>query len=240
MSNVIYTRGPGARLADDRPAAPASGDDLTLQVLSVDAEPEEKGRHRLAIKTSKGEIPGILHPCDGGRGAIVWVCGAVGGFDGPAGGIYADLGEALVKDGLTSLRLNYRLPNNLQECVLDTLGGVSVLKGIGAEKVALVGHSFGGAVVIAAGGLSPIVSTVVGLSSQTHGATGAGRLAPRSLLLVHGKEDTRLAPACSEQIYEWAQDPKELVLIPGAGHGLRECRDLLFDLLSAWLVDKLR
>ena len=77
------------------------------------------------------------------------------------------------------------------------------------------------------------------LSSQTAGATGAGRLAPRPLLLVHGEDDTRLPPRCSEQIFEWAKEPKELAIIPGAGHGLRECRDELADLLKRWLVEKL-
>ena len=218
---------------------PPADDDLILEVRSVAAEPLPEGRYRIGIQTSRGEIPGILHPCEGSQGAVILVCGAIGGFDGPAEGIYASLSDALVQEGLTSLRLNYRLPNQMEECALDVLGAVSFLKGVGAAGVALVGHSFGGAVVIAAGSLSPTVKAVVALSSQTLGATGAGRLTPRPLLLVHGEKDTRLLPKCSERIYEWAQEPKELVIIPGAGHGLRECKQELFDLLKGWLVDKL-
>ena len=107
-------------------------------------------------------------------------------------------------------------------------------------RIALVGHSFGGAVVVTAGALSPMVKAVVTLSTQNYGATGSARLAPRPLLLVHGEADYRLSYHCSEQVYELAQEPKELVIIPGAGHGLRECRDQLHDLLKGWLVEQLR
>jgi len=219
---------------------PPGDDDLSLEVYGGMAREQDDGSHLVSIRTSRGDIPAIMHLCEGGEEAIIWVCGAIGGFDGPAEGIYASLGQALVESGVTSLRLNYRLPNEFEECVLDTLGGVSFLKGIGASGVALVGHSFGGAVVIAAGGLSPNVKAVAALSSQTRGATGAGQLSPRPLLLVHGEEDTRLPPTCSQLIYDWAQTPKELVLIPGAGHSLRERREDLYNLLKQWLVVNLR
>jgi len=193
----------------------------------------------VTIETSRGDIRGILHPREGGLTGVICVCGAIGGFDGPAGAIYASLGDALLEDGVSSLRLDYRHPNHLAECALDTLAGVSFFQRLGAERIALVGHSFGGAVVIMAGAFSQEVTAVVGLSSQTAGATGAGKIAPRPLLLVHGEADTRLPPDCSRIIHEWAGDPKELVIIPGAGHGLRECREELHDLLRRWLVDKL-
>ena len=84
-----------------------------------------------------------------------------------------------------------------------------------------------------------MVACVAALSSQTLGATGAGRLTPRPLLLVHGEEDTRLSANCSRQIFDWAQEPKDLVLYSGAGHGLRECAEELRTLLKDWLVKQL-
>ena len=60
----------------------------------------------------------------------------------------------------------------------------------------LVGHSFGGAVVITAGVLHEHVAGVVALAPQTYGARLAGQLAPRPLLVVHGKADTRLPYTC--------------------------------------------
>ena len=77
------------------------------------------------------------------------------------------------------------------------------------------------------------------LSSQTAGASGADKVSPKPLLLAHGQDDTRLPPHCSQQIYDWAKEPKELVLFPGAEHGLRECKDELHDLVRDWILNKL-
>jgi pimeloyl-ACP methyl ester carboxylesterase len=99
----------------------------------------------------------------------------------------------------------------------------------------LVGHSFGGAVVIAAGALNEHVAGVVALSPQTYGAHMAGQLAPRPLLVVHGKADTRLPYSCGVQIYHWAHEPKQLVLYEGAEHRLEECAEELEQLLTQWI-----
>jgi fermentation-respiration switch protein FrsA (DUF1100 family) len=94
-------------------------------------------------------------------------------------------------------------------------------------------------VVIAAGTLTDQVVAVVALSPQTYGAQGAVYVAPRPLLLVHGLADTRLPPRCARQIYQWADEPKELVCYPGAEHGLRECQGELQALLHRWIPEKL-
>lgn len=214
-------------------------DDLSIQIQSVVPWPAPEGQagQGMLLKTTQGDIQAIVHhdqttPTTRG---IVWVWGARGGFDGPADGIYGDLAEKLMT-GITSIRVNYRDPRSLQESVLDTLVGISFLVGTGHTDILLVGHSFGGAVVITAAPFSDKVKAVVALSSQTFGARNAGSVSPRPLLLVHGEEDTRLPPRCSEQIYEWAEQPKELILYPGAEHGLRECKDELRVLLTDWIT----
>jgi len=118
----------------------------------------------------------------------------------------------LRRDRVSSLRLCYRHPNVLPECALDVLAGVVYLTQGGAQPMVLVGHSFGGAVVITAGAVHEHVAGVVALTPQTYGARLAGQLAPRPLLVVHGKADTRLPYTCGVQIYDWAQEPKQLVL----------------------------
>ena len=210
--------------------------DLNLDIRRIAAHPHPDGTLAVEIDTSRGPIPAIFHPHEGSDGAVLCLSGARGGLDGPAGGLYPDLARDLAPRGVSSLRLDYRRPGELAECILDTLAGVSMLKGLGAQRVALVGHSFGGAVVIAAGGLTPTVTAVAALSSQTYGATGAARLAPRPLLLIHGEDDTRLPPACSQQIYDWASEPKQLHLYPGAGHSLLECAPELRAMLGEWVV----
>ena len=189
----------------------------------------------LKFHTNRGEFSGIIHRAEGADRAVIWVCGARGGFGGPGPGTYARLSELFAGRGITSLRLDYRFPNDLLECVLDLLSGVQYLKESGHGPVIVVGHSFGGAVVIAAGAASDHIKGVVSLSPQTYGAGMAGQLAPRKLLVAHGKADTRLPFSCALQIYEWAKEPKELALFEGAEHRLEECRDELETLLSAWI-----
>jgi dienelactone hydrolase len=115
------------------------------------------------------------------------------------------------------------------------LAGIDYFQSASYDPVVLVGHSFGGAVVIAAGAVSSHVGGVVSLSPQTYGAHTAGFLSPRPLLVVHGKSDTRLPYTCGVQIYNWAREPKRLELYDGAEHRLEECREELETLLGEWI-----
>ena len=227
-------------MADVRDADDLSGD-LELTIQAVAAREGRDGTFDVIINSSRGEIAGVLHPCEGQPGAAVFVGGALGGLDGPAAGLYLRLAQSLARpeagEGLSALRLHYRRPGDFQECVLDVLGAISFLKGIGARRVALVGHSFGAAVAIKAGELSERVTGVAALSSQLHGTRSVGRLSPKSLLLAHGTADGVLDCAASRDIYDRARDPKRLVLYEGADHTLAQCADELFELLRGWLVE---
>ena len=184
-------------------------------------------------------MEGIFHSAEKATRGVIWVCGALGGLDGPSFGIFTTLSQELLGEGISSLRLNYRVPGDFDQCVLDLLAGVYFLQQKGVDKVALVGHSFGGAVAIMAGTMSSQVKAVVGLSSQTFGAHRVNELSPRPLLLIHGERDQNLPARCSQHIYEWAEEPKELVIYQGSGHFLRECQQELHDLLRGWLISKL-
>jgi dienelactone hydrolase len=104
----------------------------------------------LKIRTAEGTVRGILHPVEAARGAIVMVGGAGGGVNGPAG-IYEELATRLQREGIAALRLDYRHPNDLDECVRDVLAAIDFLHHEGVDRVVLLGWSFGGAVVITAG-----------------------------------------------------------------------------------------
>jgi pimeloyl-ACP methyl ester carboxylesterase len=199
------------------------------------------GRH-LRLQTKRGDIPCLYHAGRPGGGAIICIGGFDGGFDGPADAIYATLAEDLLKDGIGSLRLSYRVlgsPGNVEEAVYDVLAGVSFLTSERVGRIGLVGHSFGGAVGISAAALSPQVNAVVTMSTQTAGTALTPRVAPRPLLLIHGEEDRRLPADCSRYVYRLAGEPKELVILPGARHSLRQRREELRQLLTRWLVEKL-
>ena len=210
-----------------------------MKVTGIRTEKLDELRERVFIATEDGEIECIFHPAGGGRG-VIWLCGALGGFDGPSFGIFKILSEQMVADGISSLRLHYRFPGEFEECVLDVLAGIDFLKQRGIDRLALVGHSFGGAVAIQTGIMSREVKAVVGLSSQTYGARRVAELAPRHLLLIHGERDRNLPAVSSRYIYEWARQPKELHILKNNGHFLREAHDALLKQLREWLKDKLK
>lgn len=213
-------------------------EETRLEYVDVDVERLDSDLRRVTIRTSQGDIYGIYHPAVG-KSSVIWACGASGGTGGPSHGIYGGLCRDLIAAGVSSLQIDYRYPGEFPECVQDVLMGAEFLARKGREHIGLVGHSFGGAVVIMAGAVSQLVSAVVGLSSQTSGATRVGELAPRPLLLVHGDRDAILSPDCSRRIHQWAGEPKKLVIYPGNGHSLEECHDELRELLRTWLVEKL-
>ena len=214
--------------------------DLELSILGVAGKERPDGAVDININSTRGEINGILHTCEGEPGAVIYVGGALGGLDGPAGGLYPKLAHELSSPGgMTGLRLHYRQPGEFEECVLDVLGGVSFLRGVGAQRVVLVGHSFGAAVVIKAGELSDAVAGVAALSPQLYGTRTVERLAPRPLLIVHGTADKILDAEASKDIYSRAKEPKRLELYEGAGHGLGSCAEELFELVKGWLLEDL-
>ena len=182
---------------------------------------------------SEPPLRGVLHAADGARAGIVMVGGAGGDITGPAA-VYEPLAQRLRDDGVTGLRLGYRHPNQLVECIRDVLAGIDELRARDVECVALVGWSFGGAVVITAGAISDVVVGVATVASQTYGADAVAELAPKSLLLLHGTADTVLPDRCSRSLYARAGEPKELVLYPGDGHGLDGHAGEMLEKLYSW------
>jgi alpha-beta hydrolase superfamily lysophospholipase len=208
-------------------------------VVGIEQGPVRDGVGQLMLHTRRGPIACRFHP-GRGREAVVWVGGVGGGLDGPAGGLFPRLAARLASSGLASLRVDYRRPTELRECVHDARAAIRHLPDRGLDRLALVGHSAGGAVVIAAGARSPEVLAVAALSSQTYGTQDAPRLSPRPLFLAHGAADEILPAACSQEIFARALEPKQLRVYPGCRHGLEECRDALDDDLSRFLLDSLR
>ena len=212
-----------------------------LRCTSIDQHKLNETTTELKFHTSDGDLIGLFHPVPAEKviGSAIWVGGAGGGLDGPARGLYPAACERLQKENVAGLRLHYRYPNHLENCVLDTLMGVEFLASLGITRVALVGHSFGGAVVVSAGAISPNVKAVIPMSTQTYGVELAPEIAPRPLLLIHGTADEILPDRCSHYVYQIAGEPKELRLFPGARHGLDEAREEILNLLVSWIVEKL-
>jgi len=211
---------------------------LTLRITSVEPGDEIAGARKITIVTTRGPIPVVLHAAPEKGRAALCVSGAIGGYDGPAM-LYPRLGLMMPREQITVARLDYRAPNEFGECLVDAMAALTFLGGIGHERVALIGHSFGGAVAINAGTISPLVTTVIALSSQLAGAHVAGELAPKPLLLIHGDADTILPHQSSQALYDRAGEPKTLKILPGVGHRLSEAADEVFDLVREWLLQKI-
>lgn len=175
--------------------------------------------------------------------AVVYVTGVGGGWGTPAIGLYPRLCCSLARIGIDGLRVRYRHPTDLLESVFDTLAGIAFLrKEHRIKAIGLVGHSFGGAVVIqAAVQASDIVSTLVTLATQSYGAAHVISKLKHgtSALMIHGSDDKVLPAYCSEEVYQKAHDPKQIVLWEGAGHGLDEVSEEVYELVYDWLVNSL-
>jgi pimeloyl-ACP methyl ester carboxylesterase len=215
---------------------------MPLLLAAERREGEAEGEEAVVLRTDAGDVEGRLHPVEGGgTAAVLWLCGARAGLGGPAGGLYPRLARALRQDhGIASLEIAWRHPGDPRPCMLDALLALTRLAGLGPQRVVLVGHSFGGAVAISAGGIATdLVAGVATLASQTAGTLGVSRISPRPLLLMHGTADEVLPDACSRWIHAQAGEPKRLVLYPGARHRLDECREALERDLTAWILEVL-
>jgi alpha/beta superfamily hydrolase len=208
---------------------------------------EDKYQYELVkLDTERGEIvcryysSHIYNPASV---AIVYVTGVGGDWGTPATGLYPRLCCSLVKNGIDGLRVRYRHPSDLLESVFDTLAGVTFLQEEHkAKAIGLVGHSFGGAVVIqAAVKASEIVSTIVTLATQSYSAVEAVSKLKQgtSVLVVHGTNDKVLPVYCSEHVYQQAHEPKRLFIYERAGHGLDEVSEDVYDLVYEWFVNHL-
>jgi putative redox protein len=59
-------------------------------------------------------------------------------------------------------------------------------------------------------------------------------IAPRPLLLVHGSQDETVEVSDAHKLYERAGEPKQLIIVEGAGHRLRQ-NDKAMAIVIGWL-----
>ena len=170
-------------------------------------------------------------------GAAMVACGgAMGGVLGPGHGLYQRLGERWAERGVTVVRVGYRQPNNLDLCAHDVACAVEMVRDAGAERVVVMGHSFGGAVAIRTAVIMPdSVVGVVTFATQSAGCEVAGALDGRPLLLFHGDRD-ELLPIEASHVVAAIAGHGEVVELPGDGHLLARSDDVIVERLDSWLV----
>jgi pimeloyl-ACP methyl ester carboxylesterase len=213
-----------------------------LEALGVIAEQQMEvtpGLRHLELYTMGGLLTVLWHGHGDETGAVIACGGAMGGLLGPAGGLYHTLGTELVDHGIATLRVSYRQPNELDACCLDVAAAVQLAVGSGAERVVVLGHSFGGAVAVRVGvALPQFVAGVVTFATQSAGCEVAAGLAGRPFLLFHGDRDELLPVDASAIVCEIAGGG-ELVVLPNDGHLLARSGDMLRERLLTWIPETL-
>lgn len=196
-------------------------------------------RH-LELFTMQGLLTVLWHGPQDAERAVVAVGGAMGGLLGPADGLYHDLGVGFAVEGIATLRVSYRRPNDFGACVHDALAVADIAARQGAGRFVTMGHSFGGAVAVQLGmAMGDYTAGVVTLATQSAGCEDAEGLADTPLLLFHGDRDEILPPFASEVVHQLAGGHGELVILPGDGHLLAKSGDVLRQRLGEWIPDRL-
>ncbi len=200
----------------------------------------DEGYMPVRLSTVRGEADARYYESNRPGRAAIFIGGIGGDFDTPAKGLYPRLCLELMPKGISALRVAFRHPTVLEESVFDVLVALRFLQGKGVTAAGLVGHSFGGAVVIKAAVLSYLVYTVVTLATQCYGSEAAAELKTEcSLLLIHGSDDPVLPTYCSSNAYNLARGLKRLSIYEGAGHGLDEFAEEVHKEVFDWIVNAL-
>lgn len=213
---------------------------LEADILNMKKEPGE-GFESVIMETSRGRVECRYYAAEHADKAVVMVGGIGGGFDTPAKGLYPRLCTDLLDSGISSLRVRFRYPTDLAEAAMDVLVGIEFLKGEGITRFGLIGHSFGGAVIVQAAHNENTVKTIVTLSTQSLGISPISNLAEGvSVLLIHGDKDETLPSGSSVYAYSLAHEPKKLTIYEGTGHGLEEVSDEVYAEVTNWIENYLK
>jgi pimeloyl-ACP methyl ester carboxylesterase len=195
-------------------------------------------RH-VEVYTLRGLLTLLWHGEPDATSAVVTGGGGMGGLLGPGDGLYHQLGLRFAEQGIATIRVGYRRPNDVGSCALDLLAAADIAGRGGTRRFVTVGHSFGGAVAIqAAIGMVEYVAGVVTLATQSAGCEEAGRLAGTPLLLIHGDQD-EILPAQTSEVVRALAGAGEVVIVPGTGHLFSEYAEHLPDLVGGWIERRL-
>ena len=206
-------------------------------LAKADADLGDAGR-LVEIYTMEGLLQIWWFGAPGATDMAVMCGGAMGGMTGPGRSLYVSLGRRLSAEGRAAMIVDYRTPGDLARCLLDVCAATDLALRNGAERFALLGHSFGGAVAIQGAGTFPAhTAGVVTLATQSAGCEEAARMGEVPLLLLHGERDSILGPENSMMVQALAGHG-EVRTFPDADHLMAEVADELEEIVPAWLTDR--
>jgi len=168
---------------------------------------------------------------------VLFVTGIDGGYIQPADRIYSRIAQKMAEKGGTSAFVRYRNPGELGPSLEDARAAVIYLKNRGVKKIAALGMSFGGAIVIHTALNTPEVSLVIGFSPQGADTEPVERLKNQGLLVVHSEDDENVPYNSSVDLLMRAPKDlkKELFSLKGANHFLDGFSREIDPVVNAWI-----
>jgi len=220
-------------------SSPPPPTDTPSPIASVSAD----GEIELPVSTgawTRGKIFGAENQRS--ETGILFVTGVDGGDYEPVDGIYSRMGRRFAPRGMTSIFVQYRQPGVLEESVQDALAGIRFLKERGVKRIALVGWSFGGAVIVHSAARTPEVVTVVGLAPQSIDTEPVAQFDRQSILLIHSTDDENVPFSASEQILAEVPAGVRAELFPLSGHlhALDTAVQEIDSVVEGWLTRELQ
>ncbi|HEY4144381.1 alpha/beta fold hydrolase [Pinirhizobacter sp.] len=155
-------------------------------------------------------------------------------------GVY--ITRALARAGIGTLRFDFAgvgasegapFAGGVEGDVQDVICAAEAMTKAGMAPTLLVGHSLGGAAVIAATGAIGSVRAVASINAPFHKAVN-GLACP--LLVMHAPDDPHVAISQGEEIFAAARYPKSFVALDGADHYLKDRSQTTYiaTVLTAW------
>ena len=208
----------------------------SLGVMAMQSVAVDHHLDHLELYSSQGLLSILWHGAADAENVVVCVGGAMGGLLGPDQGLYQRLGQALPALGIGVMRVDYRRPNDLSMCELDTIASMELAGRHGAKRFVTMGHSFGGAVALRAAMHLDRTSApgVVTFATQSAGCENVAVLGDRDLLFFHGTND-QILPAQSSEIVRMLAGTGEVAMLDGVDHLLAPAGGLIFDRLMEHL-----
>jgi hypothetical protein len=210
-----------------------------LEALVVEEVEIAPGLTHLEVYTLRGLLTLLWHGERDLSRVLVTCGGGMGSLLGPADALYHWLGVELAAQGIGTIRVGYRKPNDLARSMHDVAASCDLASRAGGRRFVVMGHSFGGAVAVQAGiVLGEHCAGVVTLATQSAGCEMAAELGATPLLLLHGTNDEILPPETSNVVQQLAGHG-EIVLLPGTGHLLTESADEVRARTLAFVTEQL-
>lgn len=192
----------------------------------------------LTITTPRGPVHGLWRPSSRNHAAVLLLPGRDGSLAGPTG-LYTELAPALQRVAAVA-QLSYHSNGSLADCRDYLLSALDAFRRQGIERVALIGWDFGGAVAIATGAESPLVTGVACLAPDPCAGDAIAAISPRRLLLAHGSADAMIPQSVSILLHTQAGHSSELALYPQETHDFNLYRAALLQRLVLWTTALLR